>query len=194
MSARQLLLLGCSVAMALHSPDALAQDHPVVIIETSLGTMTAELDRTKAPLSVENFLQYVEDDYYHGTVFHRVIKGFMIQGGGFTADMRPKPTRASIMNEATNGLRHDRGTLAMARNQDVVDSATSQFFINVVDNTALNNRGTSQDGYYGDAVFGKLTGGMDVLDKIEDVATGSRGPFQNVPDTPVEILSITVQP
>lgn len=194
MSVRTLVLLTtCCLALTL-SPNAAAQDNPVVVIETSMGTITAELDRAKAPLSVENFLQYVEDDYYHGTVFHRVIKGFMIQGGGFTADMRPKPTRASITNEATNGLRHDRGTLAMARNQDVVDSATSQFFISVVDNTALNNRGTSQDGYYGDAVFGKLTGGMDVLDKIEDVATGSRGPFQNVPDTPVEILSITVQP
>jgi len=178
--------------MTLHSPDALAQDHPIVIIETSLGTMTAVLDRTKAPLSVENFLQYVEDGHYNGTVFHRVIKTFMIQGGGFTADMQEKPVRTPIKNEATNGLTNDRGTLAMART-NIVDSATSQFFINTVNNDALNNRGTSPDAY-GYTVFGRLTGGMEVLDSIADVATGSRGPHQNVPDTPVEILSITLQP
>ena len=193
MSARKLVLLGvCCLAMTLHSPDALAQDHPIVIIETSLGTMTAVLDRANAPLSVENFLQYVEDGHYDGTVFHRVIKTFMIQGGGFTADLQQKPVRAAIKNEATNGLSNDRGTLAMART-NVVDSATSQFFINTLDNASLNNRGTSPDAY-GYAVFGKLSGGMDVLDKIADVATGTRGPHANVPNTPVEILSITLQP
>ncbi len=193
MSARTLVVLSVwCLAMTLHSPDALAQDHPIVIIETSLGTMTAVLDRTKAPLSVENFLQYVEDGHYNGTVFHRVIKTFMIQGGGFTADMQEKPVRTPIKNEATNGLTNDRGTLAMART-NIVDSATSQFFINTVNNDALNNRGTSPDAY-GYAVFGRLTGGMEVLDSIADVATGSRGPHQNVPDTPVEILSITLQP
>ena len=121
MSTHKLVLLGaCCLAMTLHSSDALAQDNPVVIIETSLGTITAELDRAKAPLSVENFLQYVADGHYNGTIFHRVIKDFMIQGGGFTADMQQKPVRAPIKNEATNGLNNDHGTLAMART-NVVD-------------------------------------------------------------------------
>jgi len=177
--------------MTLHSPDAAAQENPVVIIETSLGTITAELDRAKAPLSVENFLQYAADGHYNGTIFHRVIKGFMIQGGGFTADMQQKSVRDPIKNEATNGLRNAPGTLAMART-NIVDSATSQFFINTGNNSSLNNRNTTQDGY-GYAVFGKVTDGMDVVDKIEGVATGTRGPFRDVPDTPVEILSITVQ-
>ena len=185
------LLSTCCLAMTLHSPDAAAQENPVVIIETSLGTITAELDRAKAPLSVENFLQYVADGHYNGTIFHRVIKGFMIQGGGFTADMQQKSVRDPIKNEATNGLRNAPGTLAMART-NIVDSATSQFFINTGNNSSLNNRNTTQDGY-GYAVFGKVTDGMDVVDKIEGVATGTRGPFRDVPDTPVEILSITVQ-
>jgi cyclophilin family peptidyl-prolyl cis-trans isomerase len=193
MSARTLVVLGaCCLALTLQSPDALAQDHPIVIIETSLGTMTAVLDRTKAPLSVENFLQYVEDGHYNGTVFHRVIQTFMIQGGGFTADLQQKPVRATIKNEATNGLTNDRGTLAMART-NVVDSATSQFFINTANNAALNNSGTSPANY-GYAVFGRLSGGMEVLDAIAGVATGSQGPHQNVPNTPVEIISITLQP
>ena len=170
MSARTLVVLGaCCLALTLHSPDALAQDHPIVIIETSLGTMTAVLDRAKAPLSVENFLQYVENGHYNGTVFHRVIQTFMIQGGGFTADLQQKPVRAPIKNEATNGLNNDHGTLAMART-NVVDSATSQFFINTgTNNGFLNNTGTTPDAY-GYAVFGKVTDGMDVLDEIEDVA------------------------
>ena len=193
MSARTLVVVGaCCLALTLQSPDALAQDHPIVIIETSLGTMTAVLDRTKAPLSVENFLQYVEDGHYNGTVFHRVIQTFMIQGGGFTADLQQKSVRATIKNEATNGLTNDRGTLAMART-NVVDSATSQFFINTANNAALNNSGTSPANY-GYAVFGRLSGGMEVLDAIAGVATGSQGPHQNVPNTPVEIISITLQP
>ena len=192
MSIHKLVLLAaCCVAMTLHSPEAAAQDNPVVVIETSLGTITAELDRAKAPLSVGNFMQYVAEGHYNGTVFHRVIKGFMVQGGGFTADMQQKPVRAQIKNEATNGLKNERGTLAMART-NVVDSATSQFFINTVNNTALNNRGTSQQDY-GYAVFGKVIDGMDVLDTIEGVATGSRGPYRDVPDAPVEIVSIAVQ-
>ena len=193
MPARTLVVLGaCCLALTLQSPDALAQDHPIVIIETSLGTMTAVLDRTKAPLSVENFLQYVEDGHFDGTVFHRVIQTFMIQGGGFRADLQQKPVRAPIENEATNGLTNDRGTLAMART-NVVDSATSQFFINTANNAALNNSGTSPANY-GYAVFGRLSGGMEVLDAIAGVATGSQGPHQNVPNTPVEIISIAVQP
>ena len=193
MLVRKLVLLAaCCLAMILHSPDAAAQDNPIVVIETSLGTITAELDRAKAPLSVENFLQYVADGHYDGTVFHRVIKDFMIQGGGFTADMQQKPVRAPIKNEATNGLKNDHGTLAMART-NVVNSATSQFFINAgTNNGFLNNTGTTAE-TYGYAVFGKVTDGLDVIDKIEDVTTGTRGPYANVPNTPVEILSITVQ-
>ena len=193
MSVRMLVLLAtCCLALTLHSPNAAAQDNPVVVIETSLGTITAELDRDKAPLSVENFLQYVADGHYNGTIFHRVIKDFMLQGGGFTADMQQKPVRAPIKNEATNGLTNDRGTLAMART-GVVDSATSQFFINTgANNGFLNNTGTTPD-TYGYAVFGKVIDGMDVLDEIEGVATGTRGPYSDVPNAPVEILSITVQ-
>ena len=194
MSARKLVLLAAwCLAVTLHSPDALAQDNPVVIIETSLGTITAELDKAKAPISVANFLQYVADGHYDGTIFHRVIPDFMIQGGGFTADMQQKPgLRAQIKNEATNGLKNDEGTLAMART-NVVDSATSQFFINAgANNGFLNNTGTTAE-TYGYAVFGKVIGGMDVVDQIEGVPTGTRGPHANVPNTPVEILSITVQ-
>ena len=192
MSVRKLVLLAtCCLAMTLHSPDAAAQNNPVVLIETSLGAITVELDRANAPISVENFLQYVSDGHYSGTIFHRVIKGFMIQGGGFTTDMRQKPTRDPIENEATNGVDNARGTLAMART-NVVDSASSQFFINTVNNDALNNRGTTQQ-TYGYAVFGRVTAGMDVVDKIESVATGTQGPNANVPNTPVEIQSITVQ-
>ena len=193
MSVRALVLLAtCCLAMTLHSPKLAAQDNPVVVIETSLGTITAELDQAKAPLSVENFLQYVADGHYNGTIFHRVIKGFMVQGGGFTAYMQQKPVRAQIKNEATSGLKNDRGTLAMART-NVVDSATSQFFFNTgANNGFLNNTGTTPD-TYGYAVFGKVIDGMDVLDEIEGVATGTRGPYSDVPNTPVEILSITVQ-
>ena len=189
------LLVACSIAIVSTVPvlDAAAQDNPVVVIETSLGSITAELDRANAPLSVDNFLEYIESGHYSGTVFHRVIKGFMIQGGGFTADMQQKPTRSPVKNEARNGLSNDRGTLAMART-NVVDSATSQFFINVVDNAALNNRGITP-AEYGYAVFGRVSDedSLDVVDQIEAVATGRRGPYNDVPETPVEILSITVQ-
>ena len=192
MSARRLVLLAtCCLALTVHTRVAAAQDNPIVVIETSLGTITVELDREHAPLSVENFLQYVTDGYYTGTIFHRVIEDFMVQGGGFTADLQPKPTRAPIKNEATNGLSNERGTLAMART-NTVDSATAQFFINHVDNTQLNNTGTTQQ-TYGYAVFGQITEGLDVLDQIAAVATGTLGPYQNVPDTPVEIRSISVQ-
>lgn len=189
------LLVACSIAIVSTVPvlDAAAQDNPVVVIETSLGSITAELDRANAPLSVDNFLEYIESGHYSDTVFHRVIKGFMVQGGGFTADMQQKPTRSPVKNEARNGLSNDRGTLAMART-NVVDSATSQFFINVVDNAALNNRGITP-AEYGYAVFGRVAdeNSLDVVDQIEAVATGRRGPYNDVPETPVEILSITVQ-
>ena len=183
-------LVICGLAAILAAPPAAAQN-PVVVIETSLGDITAELDRRSAPVSVANFLAYAESGFYNGTVFHRVIRGFMIQGGGMTADLQRKETRAPIRNEATNGLSNDRGTLAMART-NVVDSATAQFFINTVDNPGLNNRGTDP-GSYGYAVFGRVTDGMDVVDRIEGVSTGRRGPFNDVPNTAVEILSVTVQ-
>lgn len=195
MSGRKLtLLVTCCLAVlaTTSASPAAAQDNPVVNIETSLGVITAELDRAKAPLSVANFLEYAESGHYSGTIFHRVIKTFMIQGGGFTPDMTQKPVQAPIKNEARNGLSNDQYTLAMART-NVVDSATSQFFINTVDNAPLNNRGITP-GEYGYAVFGRVTAGMDVVDAIAAVAVGNRGPFQNVPNTPVEIVSVTVQP
>lgn len=192
MSCRSLaLLVTCGLAAVVAAAPATAQNNPVVAVETSLGTITAELDRRNAPVSVANFLAYADSGFYRGTVFHRVIKGFMIQGGGFTADLERKTTRAPIRNEATNGLTNARGTLALART-NVVDSATAQFFINTVDNPALDNRGTDAASY-GYAVFGRVIDGMDVVDRIENVATGRRGPFQDVPNTPVEILSVTVQ-
>jgi cyclophilin family peptidyl-prolyl cis-trans isomerase len=195
MSGRKLtLLVTCCLAVlaATNASQAAAQGNPVVIIETNLGSMTAELDQANAPLSVANFLEYAESGHYSGTVFHRVIKTFMIQGGGFTPDMTQKPVQPPIKNEARNGLSNDKYTLAMART-NVVDSATSQFFINTADNAALNNSGITPT-EYGYAVFGRVTAGMDVVDTIAAVAVGNRGPFQNVPNTPVEIISITVQP
>jgi cyclophilin family peptidyl-prolyl cis-trans isomerase len=161
-----------------------------VLIKTSMGDITAELDADKAPLTVANFLGYVADGSYDGTIFHRVMAGFMIQGGGFTPDMQQKPTRAPVKNEADNGLKNLRGTLAMARTT-VVDSATSQFFINVVDNAFLDFKAANQQGY-GYAVFGKVTAGMDVVDAIVAVPTTTKGPNQDVPVTPVVIESIKV--
>ena len=159
-----------------------------IIIETSLGTITAELDDEKAPVTVANFLAYADDGHYDGTIFHRVIPNFMIQGGGMKPDMDQKPTKAAIKNEAGNGLKNDRGTLAMART-NVVDSATSQFFINTADNEFLNHRGESPDAF-GYAVFGKVTGGMDVVEKIEKVPTGRKGFHDDVPNETVMIQSI----
>jgi cyclophilin family peptidyl-prolyl cis-trans isomerase len=163
-----------------------ATKNPTVRLATSMGDVTIELYPEQAPVSVSNFLAYIDGGFYSGTVFHRVIPGFMIQGGGFTADMAQKPTRAAIKNEADNGLLNTRGTLAMARTM-VVDSATSQFFINTVDNTFLNFKSKTPQGY-GYAVFGKVIDGMDVIDKIEKVRTGNKGPHQNVPVETVSIL------
>ncbi|MFZ9886390.1 MAG: peptidylprolyl isomerase [Myxococcota bacterium] len=148
-------------------------NHPVVELKTNHGLITVELYEDKAPVSVKNFLSYVDDGFYDGTVFHRVIDGFMIQGGGLSTTMEKKATKAGIKNEATNGLKNTRGTLAMARTP-VIDSATAQFFINVADNDFLNHRDVSQSGY-GYAVFGKVIAGMDVVDKIKAVRTGSCG-------------------
>ena len=158
--------------------------NPVVVMETSLGTIKVELDAKNAPISTENFLRYVDRKFYDGTIFHRVIKGFMIQGGGYTADMSEKPTDPPIKNESTNGLKNDRGSIAMARTNEL-DSATGQFFINVVDNGMLNY--PINGGY---AVFGKVTEGMDVVDKIRAVPTGMRDGTPDVPQTTVLITSI----
>ncbi len=158
---------------------------PKVRLATSLGDIVVQLDPAKAPKTVENFLAYVNDKHYDGTVFHRVIDGFMIQGGGFTADMQQKPTKAPIPLEASNGLKNDTYTIAMARTGNP-NSATSQFFINVKDNAMLN--APSPDGH-GYAVFGKVVEGTAVVDKIKAVATGNKGPHQNVPLEPVVILS-----
>lgn len=165
-----------------------ANKFPTVVMETSLGTIEIELNAEKAPISTENFLKYVDDKFYEGTIFHRVIADFMIQGGGFTEDMSQKKTREQIKNEATNGLKNDRGTIAMARTM-VVDSATAQFFINVKDNAFLNNRGTDMQSY-GYAVFGKVVSGMDVVDKIRAVKTGNKKGMDDVPETAVVIKSV----
>jgi peptidyl-prolyl cis-trans isomerase B (cyclophilin B) len=151
----------------------------MVILHTNMGDITLELDAAKAPKSVANFLQYVRDGHYDNTVFHRVIDGFMIQGGGMEPGMRQKPARAGIENEATNGLKNDRYTVAMARTSDP-HSASAQFFINVKDNDFLNHSAPTAQGW-GYCVFGKVTSGQDVVDKIKSVATGNRGMHQDVP-------------
>ena len=168
-------------------PAALAQTAPRVQLTTSMGEIVLELNPAKAPRTVENFLQYVRERHYDGTIFHRVIDGFMIQGGGFTPDMQQKPTRAPIVLEAGNGLKNEAYTVAMARTNDP-HSATAQFFINVKNNPMLD---APQPDGYGYAVFGKVVRGMDVVDKIKAVPTGNRGMHQNVPLTPVTILSAT---
>lgn len=167
-----------------------AGKNPVVCISTSVGEIRAEIFADKAPITAENFLAYVRERFYDGLIFHRVIAGFMIQGGGFDKEMRQKPAKAPIKNEAGNGLKNSTGTLAMARTS-VVDSATCQFFINVKDNDFLNHQNTSAQGF-GYAVFGRVTEGTDVVRKIEKVKTGSRGIHQDVPLDPVIINSIKI--
>ena len=164
-----------------------ASKNAVVVVKTNLGSFRVELDAAHAPLTVENFLKYVDDKFYDGTVFHRVIGNFMVQGGGFTAELQQKPTRAPVKNEANNGLSNVRGTIAMARTSDP-DSATAQFYVNVVDNPALN-AGARGAGY---AVFGKVVSGMEVVDKIKSVPTGvsPKNGMPNVPVEPVVIESI----
>lgn len=161
-----------------------------VALRTSAGDIVLELDSAKAPATVENFLNYVKSGHYDGTIFHRVIPNFMIQGGGFTADMDQKKTNAPIQNEAGNGLANDRGTIAMARTNDP-HSATAQFFINVVDNDFLNFRSASGQGW-GYAVFGKVVEGMDTVDAIRKVRTGRAGMHQDVPVDAVTILKAEV--
>lgn len=159
-----------------------------VIIETNHGTIEVELFNKEAPKTVENFLKYVDQGFYNSTIFHRVIRGFMIQGGGFTSTMKEKETMAPIVNEATNRLPNSVGTLAMARTS-VIDSASSQFFINLVNNDFLNHKNTSMQGF-GYCVFGKVTKGMDIVTKIETVRTSRAGHHDDVPQEPVEIISI----
>ena len=164
------------------------EKNPQVVMETSMGTVKIELFKDKAPISTRNFLTYVKEAYYDGTIFHRVIKGFMVQGGGMDVDMNQKKTKFAIKNEANNGLKNTRGTLAMARTS-VVDSATSQFFINVVDNAFLDYKGKTPD-LFGYAVFAQVVEGMDVVDAIREVKTGNKGGHQDVPVEPVFINSI----
>ncbi len=165
------------------------EKNPVVQLQTSLGDIRIELRADKAPVTVANFLAYVRDNFYEGTVFHRVISNFMIQGGGMTDDLQPKKTRAAIKNEAGNGLQNKRGSVAMARTQ-VVDSATAQFFINVTDNDFLDHRNTTPAGF-GYAVFGQVVGGMEVVDAIRQVPTGRSGMHDDVPRQAIVIEKVT---
>ncbi len=160
----------------------------MITIRTSMGDIKAELFEAEAPETVKNFLRYVDSKHYDGTIFHRVIPGFMIQGGGFTYDFKQKPTKAPIVNEAANGLKNKRGTLAMARTSEV-DSATAQFFINLVDNGFLDHKSKTPQGF-GYCVFGQVKEGMDVIDRIAAVDTGTRGHYENVPDENVMINAI----
>ena len=191
-----LRLFACVMALLLTLPgcsqaDSEPKGGPVVLMSTSMGEVKIELYEKEAPETVKNFLAYVNDKFYDGTIFHRVIPGFMVQGGGFTAAMEQKPTKPPIKNEAGNGLKNDTGTLAMARTSDP-DSATAQFFINVKNNDFLN-RDKAQDGV-GYAVFGKVIEGMDVVHKIEQVQTSRKGMYADAPVESVLIKSITVVP
>ena len=168
-----------------------APGNPVVVIETSAGPIVAELFKDRAPVSTGNFLQYVRDGHYAGTIWHRVVSGYVIQGGGYTPELVERATRGPIQNEATNGLSNRRGTLAMARLR-AARSATSQFYINVADNAALDHRGFGPDDF-GYAVFGRVLEGMDVVDKIAGVPVTTRDGMESVPVTPVLIKSVTVR-
>jgi peptidyl-prolyl cis-trans isomerase B (cyclophilin B) len=184
------VLLSGVVAMTIGS-EAQAAAKPVrVKLTTDMGDIVLELYPDKAPATVENFLQYIKDGHYNGTVFHRVIDGFMIQGGGMDAKMNQKSTRAPIKNEADNGLKNEPYTIAMARTSDP-NSATSQFFINVADNQRLNHTGKTMSGW-GYTVFGKVVQGKDVVDKIKAVPTTSQGMHQDVPKVPVPIISAMI--
>ncbi|KAF0165158.1 MAG: peptidyl-prolyl cis-trans isomerase B (cyclophilin B) [Rhodocyclaceae bacterium] len=178
------------LAFALLFSIAAHAANPQLELKTSQGTLIIELYQDKAPKTVENFLQYAKDGFFNGTVFHRVIPGFMIQGGGFTPDMKQKETRAQIQNEAKNGLKNETGTLAMARTGDP-HSASAQFFINLKDNSFLDYPGRDGWGY---AVFGKVVQGLDIVQKIATVPTANAGPHQNVPTTPVLIESVKLLP
>ena len=176
------------VLMVLATTIQADNTNPKVIMKTSMGDITIELYPDKAPITVKNFFSYADEKFYDGTIFHRVIKEFMIQGGGLTPDFRSKPVKPAIKNEATNGLKNKRGTISMARMPDK-DSATCQFFINHVDNTGLDHRDNTPEGY-GYAVFGKVIKGMDVVDAIASVITMTRSGRANVPRETITIISI----
>jgi len=193
----RLLLVLASAFLAVNSlagEPAVKQSsdsRPQVIIHTSLGDMRLELYPDQAPVSVGNFLDYARSGFYDGTVFHRVISYFMIQGGGFTPDLQKKATRTPIQNEADNGLKNVRGSIAMARTGNP-HSATAQFYLNVQDNTALDHTGKASSRTWGYAVFGKVVDGLDVMDNIRFVETTSRGPYRDVPAEPVLIESVEI--
>jgi peptidyl-prolyl cis-trans isomerase A (cyclophilin A) len=180
------LFLAALCVILVYGSHAAATENPQVVFSTTKGDLTIELYADKAPISVKNFLDYVDSGFYNGVIFHRVIPGFVIQGGGFTAEMVKKSTKSPIKNEADNGLKNLRGTLSLARTQDV-NSATTQFFINLQDNKALDHR----PGNFGYAVFGKVIKGMDVVDTIAGVPTGSHGYYRDVPTIPVIIKKAT---
>ena len=181
---RILALLLMALPLLAGADQPVQTEKPTVILHTNHGAITIELFEEDAPKSVSNFLQYARDGHYDNTQFHRVIDNFMIQGGGFDSDFNQKPTRDPIENEADNGLKNERGTLAMARTNDP-HSATSQFFINVVDNDFLNHRGKQSGQTWGYAVFGRVIDGMDVVDEIRSVTTGTQGFHRDVPEEPV---------
>jgi cyclophilin family peptidyl-prolyl cis-trans isomerase len=184
-------LLAVAAAGAQSTPKAQG-GNPRVLLETTKGKIVLELNAAKAPKTVKNFVDYVKAGHYNGTIFHRVIPGFMIQGGGFTADMTQKPTRPAVQNEADNGLKNDRGTIAMARTRDP-HSASAQFFINVANNTSLNHTSKTDAGW-GYAVFGKVVEGMDVADAIVKVPTTTKGPHGDVPIQPIVIQKASILP
>jgi len=179
-------ILGLLIAFS--SINHAGKTNPKVIMQTSKGEITIELYADKAPVTIKNFLSYVDEKFYDGTIFHRVIKGFMIQGGGLTPDLQEKPTKPPIKNEATNGLKNKKGTIAMARTA-VIDSATSQFYINHVDNSFLNHKNNTPEGF-GYCVFGKVIKGLDVVDAIANVKTMSRRGQMDVPSETITIISI----
>jgi cyclophilin family peptidyl-prolyl cis-trans isomerase len=168
-----------------------APGNPVVVVTTSMGEFTLELFKDKAPVSVENFLSYADAGFYEGTIFHRVKSGYVVQGGGYTPEMVEKATRPPIQNEATNGLKNSRGSLAMARTR-ALRSATAQWYVNVANNSALDHRGYSPDDF-GYAVFGRVLSGMDIVDRIAKVPTGTNGDHEDVPTTPVVIQKVTIK-
>ncbi len=186
-----LTMTACSSSSEPKTNQMEKAENPIAVIHTNRGDVTVRLLRDKAPITVNNFLVYAKEGFYDGTIFHRVIEDFMIQGGGFTSGMRHKPTHEAIKNEANNGVANKRGTVAMARTADV-NSATAQFFINVVDNAFLDHRGDSRN-EYGYAVFGEVIDGMDVVDAIRRVQTQSQGAHQNVPVEAIVIKSVEVK-
>jgi len=190
MKIKLIVVLAALVSLVAAGGIMAAEGNPKVEMETSKGKMVIELFPEKAPETVKNFLNYVETKYYDGTIFHRVIPKFMIQGGGFTSDMKQKSAGAPIKNEADNGLKNDRGTIAMARTGDP-HSATAQFFINSVNNDFLNHKSKTQQGW-GYVVFGKVIAGMDIIDAISASKTVTRGRFRDVPAETIEIISARV--